>query len=159
MKFGVDEVTSIVIEIKGKKCFGVDCIPQLLLRDLSIRIQATMTDLLNGFAKNGLPQALKEARILPLHKKGSKIDVTNYGPISNLSPFSKLYERCLLTRLDAEVIELKLFCERWNNICLFVCAVVCYKYQLFFKTGDLFCLSSTFSNSNMTQDNQMLYKM
>jgi hypothetical protein len=59
------------------------------------------------FASNGLPSHLKEARVLPLHKKGSKTEVTNYRPISNISSFSKVFEKCLLQRLEGETVNLE----------------------------------------------------
>lgn len=46
---------------------------------------------------------LKVARVIPLHKKDSKLDINNYRPISNLSVFSKVYEKCLLSRLNQEL--------------------------------------------------------
>ncbi len=90
-------------ELKGKKCYGVDKIPQVVLKDSFSSFPATLTSLFNDFARSGMPKELKEARILPLHKKGSKMDINNYRPISNLSPFSKFYERCLLQRLNTEI--------------------------------------------------------
>ncbi len=39
----------------------------------------------------------------PLHKKNDKRQIENYRPISNVSTFSKLYEKCLLFRLDEEL--------------------------------------------------------
>ena len=35
-----------------------------------------------------------------MHKSGTKTDVSNYRPISNICALSKLYERCVLNRLD-----------------------------------------------------------
>jgi hypothetical protein len=57
---------------------------------------------INDFSENGLPDTMKMARVSPLHKKGSKTDIGNYRPISNLSVFSKIYEKCVLERLLKE---------------------------------------------------------
>jgi hypothetical protein len=75
----------------------------VLLKDIFQSAQTGICSLFNQFAATGLPDDLKVARVLPLHKKGSKTDVSNYRPISNLSPFSKFYERCLLQRLNQEI--------------------------------------------------------
>jgi len=37
-----------------------------------------------------------------LHKKGDKLEVENYRPISNLVSFSKIYEKIILSRLELE---------------------------------------------------------
>jgi len=41
--------------------------------------------------------------VIPLHKKGSKQEISNYRPISNLCSLSKLYEKCILSRLNEEL--------------------------------------------------------
>jgi len=46
-----------------------------------------------------IPKSWKLARIVPIHKKGSKTDVNNFRPISNISSMSKLFERCLSNRI------------------------------------------------------------
>ena len=45
------------------------------------------------------PDILKTAKITPLHKKDSKLDVINYRPISLLSVFSKIYEKMIYIRI------------------------------------------------------------
>ena len=43
---------------------------------------------------------LKEADIIPAHKKKSKLSEENYRPISILPNISKLYERCLYDQIS-----------------------------------------------------------
>lgn len=45
------------------------------------------------------PDELKLGRITPIHKKGSKKLVSNYRPVCNLSPFSKIFERVVYNRM------------------------------------------------------------
>jgi len=45
--------------------------------------------MVNDFAKDGLPDQIKMAKVTPLHKKGSKTDISNYRPISNSVNFLK----------------------------------------------------------------------
>lgn len=61
----------------------------------------------NNFATYGMPDDLKTARVIPLHKKGSKQEISNYWPISNLSILSKVYEKCLPLRLEEEMSGLE----------------------------------------------------
>ena len=42
---------------------------------------------------------LKTAKVVPIHKGGSKISIENYRPISLLSAFSKIYEKVMYTRV------------------------------------------------------------
>ena len=52
-----------------------------------------------SFEQGVFPQALKMARVIPIHKEGSKTDITNYRPISLLGAFSKIYEKLMHGRL------------------------------------------------------------
>lgn len=101
--FSSQEIAKAAKEMKNKKSFGIDKIPQCMLKDVHQYVPGCLVNTFNDFARSGIPDELKVARVLPLHKKGSKTDITNYRPISNLSPFSKLYERCLLSRLTKEL--------------------------------------------------------
>ena len=49
------------------------------------------------------PDPLKIAKIIPVFKSGDKLKVSNYRPISILSPFSKLLEKIVYTRLTTFV--------------------------------------------------------
>jgi hypothetical protein len=50
----------------------------------------------------GIPEAWKTAIIIPLHKAKDKTSVDNYRPISNLVSISKIFEKIILMKLDAE---------------------------------------------------------
>ena len=48
---------------------------------------------LRFFVLGIFPALLKIAKIVPIHKSGDKSDVSNYQPISLLSPISKILEK------------------------------------------------------------------
>ena len=48
-----------------------------------------------SFNKGIFPDFLKVANVVPIHKKGEKLDPNNYRPISLLSNISKLYEKAM----------------------------------------------------------------
>ena len=52
-----------------------------------------------SFQTGVFPKCLKTAIITPLFKTGDKTNVSNYRPISILSPFSKILEKLMLDRL------------------------------------------------------------
>ena len=45
------------------------------------------------------PSALKIAKVVPIHKKDSKLDFSNYQPISLLSNLCKILEKIMCTRI------------------------------------------------------------
>ena len=53
----------------------------------------------SSFSQGIFPSSLKKARVVPIHKGGTKIDVANYRPISLLSSFSKIYEKLMHIRV------------------------------------------------------------
>jgi hypothetical protein len=103
IEFSTEEILRAVKEFKRKKCSGIDNVPQIMLKDASDCMLEILKRLFDQFAASGLPVDLKVARVQPLHKKGSRNEISNYRPISNLSPFSKLFERCVLERLNQEL--------------------------------------------------------
>ena len=52
-----------------------------------------------SFSTGVIPYKLKLAKVVPIHKKGSFDNPTNYRPISLLSVFSKLIEKLMHQRL------------------------------------------------------------
>ena len=47
------------------------------------------------------PKALKLAKVIPIFKAGSRLDVNNYRPISLLPTFSKIIEKIMHKRLSS----------------------------------------------------------
>ena len=47
-----------------------------------------------------VPSSFKQAKVIPLFKKGSKLDPGNYRPVSILSVLSKLLERAVCTQMN-----------------------------------------------------------
>ena len=103
LRFSIEEVDKVVKEIKQKRSYGMDGICQNLLKDGYACLKISIVNIINDFAATGLPSTLKSARVIPLLKKGDKFDKTNYRPISNVSIFSKVYEKCILQRIESEL--------------------------------------------------------
>ena len=59
-----------------------------------------MADLFNLSFKTGVfPSVLKTAKVIPIFKKDSKLDYSNYRPISLLSNIEKILEKLMYRRL------------------------------------------------------------
>ena len=53
-----------------------------------------------SFSTGQFPSVLKIAKVIPIHKKQSKVDYTNYRPISLLSNIEKIIEKLVYKRLS-----------------------------------------------------------
>jgi exonuclease III len=98
--FAPEEVRAVLLEAKNSNACGPDgcsskflkffpelCVPLCKLFNMSMRQQA-------------VPQAWKLANVVPIYKgKGSKLDVTNYRPISLTNVFCKLMEKLVRKRI------------------------------------------------------------
>jgi len=102
-----EEIIKAGKKLRNKKCFGPDGVPLRIIKDMAIMAPQILVNHLNMFARMGLPEKLKTSRVIPLHKKDDKSEPSNYRPISNLSAFSKIYEKVLLTRLMEETKDME----------------------------------------------------
>ena len=88
--------------LNPKKARGLDDISSLFLRDGSVSIVEPLSHIINtSIFTERVPLGFKQARVLPLFKKGSKLDVGNYRPVSVLSVLSKTLERAVHDLLSA----------------------------------------------------------
>jgi hypothetical protein len=96
-----EEVEVALNKCKNKKSFGHDEIPMLVVKHCGAHLKGILTVLFNKCISNGwFPDDWKVAKITPIHKKGNRTDVSNYRPISNLCALSKVFERCILERIE-----------------------------------------------------------
>ena len=55
-----------------------------------------LADIFNiSFSTGVFPTILKVAKVVPVHKKDSKLDFSNYRPVSLLSNIEKILERLI----------------------------------------------------------------
>ncbi len=92
------EVHEIVKKFKNKATLDTKIEP-LKIANGSYSFTSALAKIINNSFEQGIfPQHLKLARVIPVHKGGSRTDVTNYRPISLLSAFSKVYEKLMHSR-------------------------------------------------------------
>jgi retron-type reverse transcriptase len=96
----VDTVNKLVNKINIKKATGVDQISYKLLRAGAPVLNKQITTLVNNTIKTSVfPTRLKEAQVVPLHKKNDPLNKKNYRPVSILPTISKVYEMVLSDQL------------------------------------------------------------
>ncbi|KAL5270295.1 hypothetical protein ACHWQZ_G001139 [Mnemiopsis leidyi] len=93
------EVHDIAQRLKNKST--LDCkIEPLKIAITSQKFTETFAKVINSSFSSGIfPSALKSAKVIPIHKGGSKLEVSNYRPISLLGSFSKIYEKLMHGRV------------------------------------------------------------
>ena len=79
---------------------GWDCIPAKLAKRVLNYYIKPLTFLINQSFHNGIfPDELKLAKVIPIYKSGSTMELNNYRPISVLNIFSKTFERLMYNKL------------------------------------------------------------
>ena len=86
-----EEIIEIISNFKPKKSAGPSSIPTKILRLLTDDISEHLSIIFNlSFATGIFPEKLKVAKVIPIHKKDSKLECSNYRPISLLSNIDKI---------------------------------------------------------------------
>ena len=103
--FKFKEITEnfILNELKSldqNKGYGIDEMHPRLLKTAAELIAKPLASIFNCSVKSGkLPADFKIAKIIPIHKSGTKTDPSNYRPISVLSTVSKIFEKGIHSQL------------------------------------------------------------
>ena len=94
-------VMKILSKIDPKKSTGVDNTSAKIIKSCTSSIQGTVANLINITSRKcQFPASLKQAQVVPLHKKNDPLDKENYRPVSILPIISKVYERAMHNQLS-----------------------------------------------------------
>ena len=95
-----DFVEKQINKISVNKATGFDGISMKILKMSKPVIVKPITKLINMSIKTSeFPDTLKEAQVIPLHKKNSQLEAGNYRPVSILPAVSKFFERAIYQQL------------------------------------------------------------
>ena len=112
------EVEAVILSFNLNKKTGPNSIPPSFLRDFREELSKPISDIINISFNTGVyPDRIKLAKVVSIYKKGSKLIVDNYRPISLLSNMNKILEKLLYKRLQSFINKYK----------------VLYKYQFGFR--------------------------
>ena len=96
-----NEIAFIISSLDSHKSSGPNSIPVKILKLLKNDISQQLSDIFNmSFLTGQFPSVLKIAKVIPIHKKQSKVDYANYRPISLLSNIEKIIEKLMYKRLS-----------------------------------------------------------
>jgi len=102
--FSHEEILKAIEGFQPKKSSGPDEVPLLIIKQFKNILVPHLQQLFQLITeKVRFPRIWKIARLKPVFKKGDKMDVNNYRPISNLCSVSKVFEKCILNRLPADI--------------------------------------------------------
>jgi hypothetical protein len=89
-------------DLKPNKSTGLDDVSPRFLKDGAEQLSEVVTFLINLSIKHKIvPECTKHAKVTPLYKKKSRLDVGNYRPVSVLTSISKILERAVLVQVEA----------------------------------------------------------
>jgi len=94
------EVSNIIRQLKVKATSDTNIAAIKRANELP-GFSDVIAELVNSSLASGVfPTTLKTAKVVPIHKGGSKLDIQNYRPISLLSAFSKIFEKIMHQRVS-----------------------------------------------------------
>ena len=89
-----------LFSLNPRKAIGLDGISSRFLRDGALGITEPVSHIINiSILTETVPDAFKSAKVIPLFKKGSKLEPGNYRPVSILPVLSKLLECAVNSQL------------------------------------------------------------
>ena len=95
-----DEVLKIITGLKNSKSSGIDYIDTGTIKLVTKEILPAITHIINISINQGtFPTIWKQAKVIPLLKKGDPLSAKNYRPVALLPIFSKILEKAVLTQI------------------------------------------------------------
>ena len=105
------EIEKIINSLGINKSSDIYGMSSKFLKILSTEISETLSNIFNELCLRGFPDHTKLAMITPIFKGGSKLDVSNYRPVSVLPTISKVLEKLMLTRVTKYLEKNKIIYE------------------------------------------------
>ena len=100
-----NEILNVINSMKNTKSH-INSFPVSILKIFGSFFAGMISDIINlCFTTGKFPECLKCSYVTPVHKKGDSKLVSNYRPISIISYFSKIIEKCILIRLNSFLDE------------------------------------------------------
>jgi len=106
MSITENEISDYLLSINDKSSIGPDGIPPIFKKKCYSVLVKPLHYLFNLSLSTGVfPSFWKKSFITPIHKSGSKIDISNYRPISKFSSIPKLFEAIISKKLSSILLN------------------------------------------------------
>ena len=93
------EIKTLIVQLKESKALGPNSIPTDILHLIQDEISMPLSKIFNlSFDTGSHPDRLKTSKTIPIFKKGSRLETSNYRPISLLSNVNKILEKLMFSR-------------------------------------------------------------
>ena len=95
-----EEIYKVISSLNSNKFCRLNSIPTKVLHLLQDQISNHLATVCNlSFSSGVFPAFLKTTKVIPIHKQNSKLEVSDYRPISLLSNIDKFFEKLIHSRL------------------------------------------------------------
>ena len=99
-----EDILQVIRAMKASKAQDVNGVSPYLVKLAAKALVVPITLIVNFSLLEGkVPEEWKKAKIIPIHKKGSKKDKSNYRPVSILPTFSKILEAVVKRQLTFQM--------------------------------------------------------
>ena len=114
--FSTEDIVKAIDEISPTSAAGPDGFPAILLKACKIPLSVPLEIIWRNSLDSGkIPQLLKTAHIVPIHKGGSKGDAKNYRPVALTSHLIKVFEKVLRSHIITHMDKNNLFNPRQHG--------------------------------------------
>ena len=105
-----DKVETQIKCLKNNKASGPKSIPTSIFKNVRKSLSVPLAEIINlSFNEGKFPTQLKSANLIPVFKKGDKLEVNNYRQISLISNISKAIEKLIHRRLNSFLEQNNIF--------------------------------------------------
>ena len=95
------EIYILINQLNVSKASGPNGVPTRILQMISNEISSPLSKIFNMALVTGThPERLKLVNVIPTFKKGSRLLVSNYRPITLLSNLNKIFEKMVFKRIN-----------------------------------------------------------
>ena len=114
------KIQNVISTLNSNKSVGPNSIPTRILKRHKNDIYTKLADIFNiSFSTGVFSTMRKVAKVVPDHKKDSKLDFSNYCPISLLSNIEKILERLIYNRIYKFINKDNIMANNWFKSYLF----------------------------------------
>lgn len=114
--FSAKNIYEYLIKLNQDKTPGADGLHPAILKNCALPLSQYLEPIFTNSYLNGtIPRLWKEANISPIHKKGSRLEPSNYRPVSLTSVVSKVMERIIRDRMVSHLEEFNLIAREQHG--------------------------------------------